>query len=281
MKIVKQNLEQIIGSLSPLDVNWMDDTAVAIMARLKAVPKKSVFDRSDIAALIEADDREGFTVSQFCVGSFLGYSKDKLEMELKARLSPGGFGIKRFKSDREIYLDALVDMGLIDAMTLTVNANPVWSDLLKERIRFGRGSAIQGQKRGRELEDFVEVVIREVFGDAYEARCTFQGVNGLAKCDFAIPNKATPLILIEVKGYGATGSKMSDIIGDVDAIIGAKRHDASLLLFTDGLTWKERANDMRKLIQRQNDGRIARVYTKQMRQTFKKELEVMKADYQL
>lgn len=259
----------------------MDDTAVAIMARLKAVPKKSVFDRSDIAALIEADDREGFTVSQFCVGSFLGYSKDKLEMELKARLSPGGFGIKRFKSDREIYLDALVDMGLIDAMTLTVNANPVWSDLLKERIRFGRGSAIQGQKRGRELEDFVEVVIREVFGDAYEARCTFQGVNGLAKCDFAIPNKATPLILIEVKGYGATGSKMSDIIGDVDAIIGAKRHDASLLLFTDGLTWKERANDMRKLIQRQNDGRIARVYTKQMRQTFKKELEVMKADYQL
>ncbi|MEP0701259.1 MAG: DpnII family type II restriction endonuclease, partial [Lentilitoribacter sp.] len=130
-------------------------------------------------------------------------------------------------------------------------------------------------------EDFAEEVIREVFGDAYEPRCTFQGVNGTAKCDFAIPDKATPLILIEAKGYGATGSKMSDIIGDVDAIIGAKRNDASLLLITDGLTWKARANDLRKLIQRQNDGRITRIYTKQMKDQFRADLETLRGEYGL
>lgn len=281
MQIVHQSLEQIVDSLSPLEASWMDSTAESIMARIQTVPQKSEYERSDLAALIEADDGDGFTVSKFCVGSFLGYSKDKLETELTARLGPGGTGIKRFKSDRETYLNVLEDMGLIDAMTLTVNARPVWSDLLKERLRFGRGSAIQGQQRGRELEDFVEVIIQEVFGEAYEARCTFQGVNGMAKCDFAIPNKATPLILIEAKGYGATGSKMSDIIGDVDAIIRAKRDDASLLLFTDGLTWKARANDLRKLIQRQNEGRITRIYTKQMCETFKEELEILKGEYRL
>ena len=39
-----------------------------------------------------------------------------------------------------------------------------------------------------------------------------------------------------MKGYAATGSKMSDIIGDLDAIIGAKRHDTALLFVTDGTT---------------------------------------------
>ena len=122
-------------------------------------------------------------------------------------------------------------------------------------------------------------MIKEVFGSSYESRCSFQGVNGLAKCDFAIPNKTQPLILIEAKGYGATGSKMSDIIGDVDAIIGAKRHDTSLLLITDGLTWKARANDLRKIIQRQNDGRITRIYTKLMRDQFKADLQTLKEEY--
>mgnify|MGYP006310990565 CR=1 FL=1 len=95
---------------------------------------------------------------------------------------------------------------------------------------------------------------------------------GIVECYF---------ILIEAKGYGATGSKMSDIIDDVDAIIGAKRHDASLLLITDGLTWKARANDLRKLIRRQNDGRITRIYTKQIQDQFRNDLETLKAEYGL
>lgn len=281
MRPVAQLFDDIIASLSPLEANWMDDMAQDIMARIHTVPMKSEYDRDDIATLIEASDGSGFEVSRFCVGLFLGYSKDKLHGELNEKLGPGGTGIKRFQKDREIYLDVLESMGLRDAMTAVVNREPVWSDVLLERLRSGRGSAIQGQQRGRGLEDFVEEVIQQVFGDIYESRCTFQGVNGTAKCDFAIPNKATPMILIEAKGYGATGSKMSDIIGDVDAIIGAKRHDASLLLITDGLTWKARANDLRKLIQRQHDGRITRIYTKLMQEQLLADLGTLRAEYGL
>ena len=39
-----------------------------------------------------------------------------------------------------------------------------------------------------------------------------------------------------ISGFGATGSKMSDIIGDLDAIIDAKRHDTTMLFVTDGRT---------------------------------------------
>lgn len=281
MRVVQQSLGQIIDTLSPLEAHWMDGTAEAIMARIAAVPMKAEYDRTDIEDLIDDSSGSGFQVSKFCIGLFLGYSKDKLEVELSDRLGPGGTGVKRYQSDRDVFLDALEDLGLRDAMTATVNAKPVWSDILKERLRSGRGSAIQGQQRGRDLEDFTEEIIREVFGTAYEPRCTFQGANGLAKCDFAIPNRDQPYILIEAKGYGATGSKMSDVIGDVDAIIGAKRNDASLLLVTDGLTWKARVNDFRKIIQRQNDGRITRVYTKNMRAQIKADLETLKAEYGL
>ena len=163
-------------------------------------------------------------------------------------------------------------------MAQTINYEPVWSDILVERLRSGRGSAIQGQKRGRGLEDFVEALVKDVFGEgAYETRCTFTGVGGkTAKCDVAIPNRERPRIIIEVKGYGATGSKMTDIIGDLDSIIDAKRHDSTLLFVTDGMTWKARLSDLKKIVQRQNDGKIARIYTTAMREQLADELRSLK-----
>lgn len=93
-------------------------------------------------------------------------------------------------------------------MASTINYKPVWSDILVERLRSGRGSAIQGIKRGRSLEDFAEVIVKDVFGTDYKTRCTFVGADGKrAKCDFAIPDRNRPRIIVEVKGYAATGSK--------------------------------------------------------------------------
>lgn len=88
-------------------------------------------------------------------------------------------------------------------------------------------------------------------------RCSFFGVAGKsAKCDIAIPNKTKPLILIEIKAYGFTGSKMTDVIGDVDVIIEAKRRDAAFLIVTDGIAWKDRLSDLAKIVERQANGRI-------------------------
>lgn len=146
----------------------------------------------------------------------------------------------------------------------------------------GGGSAISGQRRGRGLEDHVEAIVRDVFGENYEARCRFLGKrNHTAKCDFAIPDKESPRILIEAKGYMATGSKMSDVVGDIDAIIVAKRHDTAFLFFTDGVTWRQRQSDLRTLVERQNSGEVARIYTTNMSDQFKEDLFTLKAEYRL
>jgi hypothetical protein len=54
--------------------------------------------------------------------------------------------------------------------------------------------------------------------------------------NFTIPSKSAARILLEAKGYGATGSTMTDILGDIRTIVAAKRPDTALLFFTDGLT---------------------------------------------
>jgi len=278
MLAIDQTLEDVVDSLSPLDVDWMDDKAAAAVAKLANLPKKSRYDRTDIEALFA----DSFDVGILCARLFLALSKDKMDGELRSALG-AGIGSKRFNADRETYLAALEGLGLSEAIARAINYQPVWSDILLERLRSGRGSAIQGQKRGRGLEDFAEALVKEVFGEGgYETRCTFVGSGSrLAKCDLAIPARDRPRIVIEVKGYGATGSKMSDIIGDLDAIIDAKRHDTTLLFVTDGTTWKARQSDLRKIVARQNEGKIGRIYTTRMREQFLEDLRTLKAEAKL
>jgi hypothetical protein len=276
MRVVDQTLEDILGSLSPLDVDWMDDEAAAAIAKLSDLPVKPHYQREDLGLLFE----DSFSTGILCARLFLAKSKDKMEEDLKRELGAGGTGVTRFRADPDRYLAVLESMGLTEAITKAINYQPIWSDILVERLRSGRGSAIQGQKRGRGLEDFAEALVKEVFGEGgYETRCTFTGAAGeLAKCDIAIPDRRRPRILMEVKGYGATGSKMTDIIGDVDAIISAKRHDTTLLFVTDGTTWEQRASDLRKIVARQNEGKIARIYTTKMRDQLIEDLRTLKTE---
>lgn len=276
MQVVEQTLEDVLASLSPLDVDWMDETAAAAIAKLADLPLKESYDRSDVELLFDG----AFDIGILCARLFLILSKDKMDQEMKRVLSPGGSGSTRLKNDPDAFYEALESLGILKAMANAVNRRPVWSDILVERLRAGRGSAISGQKRGRGLEDVVEALVAQVFGqEGYETRCTFSGAGGkAAKCDVAIPDRTKPRIIIEVKGYGATGSKMTDIIGDLDAIIEAKRHDTTLLFFTDGTTWAARASDLRKIVNRQNDGKIARIYTTSMREQFVDDLRILKSE---
>ncbi len=126
--------------------------------------------------------------------------------------------------------------------------------------------------------------MRSVFNPEQVAiRCRFTGASGLSteKADFAVPSASDPTILIEVKAYGATGSKQTDVLGDIARIVEQKRHDTVFILVTDGVTWKQRSNDLRKLIALQNEGKILRIYTKSMAQDLRDDLETLRSENEL
>lgn len=131
------------------------------------------------------------------------------------------------------------------------------------------------------MEDFTETIVRGVFGsDSYETRRRFACRDGhhTQKADFAIPSMKEPHVIIEAKAYGATGSKQTDVIGDIEKIVGCKRDDVFFLLVTDGLTWLARLGDLRKMIEFQNLGSIYRIYTMAMADDLRKDLTLIKAE---
>lgn len=278
MEVIAQTLDEILDSLSPIDVDWRDETARNVIERLKSFPVKRQYTSVDIASLLNQNFEEGKLICRL----FLGLSKDGLEGLLANSLAKGGTGVKRYRTEPEKFLAVLGDLGLLQAMAAETNRELHWTDTLVERLRSGRGSAISGQRRGRSVEDFTESVVAKVFDDAFDTKCTFTGQRDrTGKCDFAIPVSSDPRILIEVKGYGATGSKMTDVIGDIKAIIDAKRADTAFLLFTDGVTWKQRQSDLRKIVDHQNNGDITRIYTYAMAERFESDLRQLKTGYQL
>ena len=239
------------------------------------MPVKTVFSAEDVQQVLDKHFDDGLLICRL----FLGLSKDQFSATLRSTLSTTSAGAMLYRKNKASFIDGLIEMGLLEAMAEQTNRPLKWTDTLVERLRSGRGSAISGQKRGRDVEDFAEAIVRKVFDDDYATRCTFAGLGGkFAKCDFAIPSRTTPRILIESKGYGATGSKMTDVIGDIEKIIAVKRPDTALLFFTDGLTWRQRRSDLRKVVQYQNDGHILRIYTYAMAEQFEADLRQLKSE---
>ncbi len=297
MKKIVQKTDTLLESLCTLETDWQDDFSNRVIQFLEKLekpdtplsdtdepPEWELFPETEpsgnpLTVLLDADFDAASTVFRL----FLEKSNDEYKSVLKELMPEKGMsGAKGFRKDKGSYVQKLNSLNLEEIMQATMERKYTWQDIIIERLKAGRGSAIKGQKRGRQLEDFVETAVAEVF-ENYDARCSFTGMSGdsTEKADFAIPSKENPEIIIEVKGYGATGSKQTDVIGDISRIIQEKRHDSTFLIFTDGVTWKERESDFRKLVAYQNQGYIYRIYTKAMRREFLEDLRLLKEEKNL
>lgn len=156
----------------------------------------------------------------------------------------------------------MVALDLPDIIDTHLKKKWAAEDILIERYRLTRGRAISGQKRGRALEDEVSEVLKNI-GVPYERGVTFIGLDGKkAKCDFAIPDKEHPKIILEAKGFEATGSKLTDFLGDVLKIAQAKEYHMYFFIVTDGRGWHNRQSDLRKVVENHEHGRIDMIYTR-------------------
>lgn len=278
MKRTQQTTGEILASLRPLETNWQDEVALKVIEYFQKLPVKASYTAADIQQILDDDFIDGLLICRL----FLGLSKDQFSPLLTKQLGEGGSGIVRYQNDTTAFIEALDNLGVAEKMTEYVNRKVHWADVLIERLRAGRGSAISRMKHGRDIENFVEIIVRNVFGSACHLRCSFTGLDGKpAKCDFAVPGKDQPKIIIQAKGFATTESKVTDVIGDFEKIIKAKRHDTVLLFFTDGTAWNQRPSDLAKIIKFQNEGFIARIYTFAMGDQFEQDLRTLKAEFDL
>jgi len=280
VKRYKQTFEEIADSLQVLEVDWMTDPhAEAVISQLKALPVTAEVTALDVIRMLQADFRAGSTVLRL----FLGMSKDEYDRDIPALFDGKGTGkLTQFRKDPAAYVDAFAKAGLLEKMNTEIHRPLQWHDRLVGLFEGGWGSARKGQLRGRMLEDFVEDLLLDIFAENQIAtRCQFLGASGLSseKADFAIPSAEDAHILIEVKAFNATGSKQTDVLGDIYRIVEQRRDDTAFLLVTDGISWKARQSDLRKIIKLQNEGKIRRIYTMAMADELKKDLISLKQSF--
>lgn len=195
---------------------------------------------------------------------FLGVSQDRaasaFSQALGSRLSWSGLRA-RARQDPATVAGAMVTLGLPETMWEELRRSWTVADVLNERYRLLRGRAIAGQQRGRQLEDRVRVILERA-GVPFEYSVTFVGREGqTAKCDFAVPSRDRPKIVIEAKGFEATGSKVTDALGDILKIERARTMHMYFFVVLDGTGWHHRPNDLRNIVHAQNAGRIDMIYT--------------------
>ena len=168
MKFVAQELDSILATLQPISVEWQDDVARRVVATIEAWPVKHAYELDDVRRLLNKNFDDGLLICRL----FLGLSKDQFTTALREALN-GSCGITAYRRSRKTFLEGLLSLGLLQAIAEQANRTPKWSDVLVERLRSGR--AISGQRRGRKGEDFMETIIREVFGSCYNIRCNVFG----------------------------------------------------------------------------------------------------------
>lgn len=271
MKFSKVDLSQILSEIRELPSQALDEQGAKV---IEALPRCVGALQSAATEELSSASVELLITQQPCFLDFarlvLGISQDAfatraseiLNGEDKRRVTWNQLDTMTRK-DAAGLAAILVQMGLPVAAASLVHRQWSAADVLEDRYKQGRGRAIAGITRGSFLEKQVASILSSV--DArFDTGVSYTGFQGRqAKCDFAIPSKVNPTIVIECKGFEATGSKLTDVLGDVRKIIEAKSSQSFFFLVTDGRGWHRRTSDLQKLVDFHRDGQIDMIYTQQ------------------
>jgi hypothetical protein len=270
MQFARVGLEQLLSEIVALPADWLDDSGREVVEAIHhcmdtlsggAGPTLTAEGLQELLAAIP----RFLDVSRLV----LGVSQDALATSVSEELVTRGRPRANWKqivglAGREpgLIADILLSLGLKEQMEEQASKRWTLGDVLVDRLRQGRGRAIAGIRRGGALEERVRDVLEQVPGITFSRNTDYLGFKGrTAKCDFAIPSKQEPKIIIECKGFEATGSKLTDVLGDVRKIIEAKAPHTYFFVVTDGRGWHRRTSDLAKLVEYHQHGEIDMIFT--------------------
>lgn len=264
MKLTKITLGEILAELEELPSSWMDETARELVESIDET-LESLGEAKPTRYDLEKEFVRQPNFLDVC-RLFLGHSQETVAHMICAQLScksTGFVNLRRLAQKEPARMAAVMDeLELPDLIHKFTTKTWTTKDILVERYRMSRGRAIAGQSRGRGLEDEVQKVLTEK-GIPYQRGVTFTGQRGeTAKCDFCIPTKDHPKIVLEAKGFEATGSKLTDFLGDVLKIGQAKEYQMYFFVVTDGRGWHNRQSDLKKLVEFHEQGVLDMIYTR-------------------
>ena len=194
------------------------------------------------------------------LGLAVGLSQEKLKNALRDRFDTTGWhGLARSQPIELVsWLDAEFD--LVRMLRVQMTRTYTFADILVARAGT-RGTATRAGASGRRIEDEIEDIARDL-GLDYTTRSRFTGRNGrTAPADLIIGNPESADIVVAAKGFDSTGSKLTDAVREIEEMAEVRLPKQLVLAVIDGIGWKSRQSDLRRIHQLWADRQIDGMYT--------------------
>jgi hypothetical protein len=88
-----------------------------------------------------------------------------------------------------------------------------------------------------------------------------------------IPSAAEPEIVVVAKGFDSTGSKLTDAVREIEEIAEVRLPRQYVMAVIDGIAWKSRMADLRRIYALWETHRIDGMYTLSSLDRFRRDLE--------
>ena len=194
------------------------------------------------------------------LGLAVGLSQEKLKNALRDRFDTTGWhGLARSQPVELVsWLDAEFD--LVRMLRVQMTRTYTFADILVARAG-SRVTATRAGASGRRIEDEIEDIARDL-GLDYTTRSRFTGRNGrTAPADLIIGDPETADIVVAAKGFDSTGSKLTDAVREIEEMAEVRLPKQLVLAVIDGIGWKSRQSDLRRIHQLWADRQIDGMYT--------------------
>jgi hypothetical protein len=266
------SIHEYMASLTNLSAA-SDPTAITAEGAVIAAAGGAMADLEEIspAALAELIREHPEYVP--ALGYAVGLSHEGLKNVMKHHLGTSGW-ITLAKEDPESIV-AMLDKEYDVVRLVEVQRRRAYDfgDVLIARAG-SRARAAAAGDRGRRVEDEIELVVQSL-GLPYQMRTQFTGRGGASSpADLAIPaGGAAAQIVVAAKGFNSTGSKQSDAVGEVETMARVRRPTQYVMAAIDGIGWKSRRADLRRLYDLWADGEIDGMYTLSTLDRFRSDVE--------
>lgn len=190
----------------------------------------------------------------------VGLGQEKLKNALKHEFDTAGWVhlARRHAAELIDWLDGVY--GLVSQANAQLHEQYGIADVLIARAGTRKAAAAAG-KQGRKVEDEIEAVVKGL-GLPYETRTRFVGRNGrTAPCDLVIPSGSGAEIVVAAKGFDSTGSKLTDAFREIQEMADVRMARQFVIAVIDGIGWKNRVSDLRKIHQMWINRDIDGMYT--------------------
>lgn len=141
------------------------------------------------------------------------------------------------------------------------------------RVPGSRVTATSAGASGRRVEDEIEAIAKDL-GLEYVPRTRFVGRNGqTAPGDLIVPNVEDADIVVAAKGFHSTGSKLTDAFREIEEMAAVRRPTQFIMAVIDGIGWKSRQSDLRRIHGLWETKQIDGMYTLANLDQFRADLE--------